>query len=148
MNRHRNLSFNIESLVLLFFLLAALVVLIRMFGAAQALGMQARQKTDATLILQTVSADFSAQADPFDEAVAEAAENGRAQVEFLCDGQGRVSQDGVYRVQADLWSEAREAGSMIFAELRVTRAADTRNLSLGELETFLYYPQLTQEVQP
>ncbi len=148
MNRHRNLSFYIESLVLLFFLLAALVVLIRMFGAAQALGMQARQKTDATLILQTVSADFSAQVDPFDEAVAEAAENGRAQVEFLCDGQGRVSQDGVYRVQADLWSEAREAGNMIFAELRVTRAADTRNLTLGELETSLYYPQLTQEVQP
>ena len=148
MNRHRNLSFYIESLVLLFFLLAALVVLIRMFGAAQALGMQARQKTDATLILQTVSADFSAQVDPFDEAVAEAAEDGRAQVEFLCDGQGRVSQDGVYRVQADLWSEAREAGNMIFAELRVTRAADTRNLTLGELETSLYYPQLTQEVQP
>lgn len=95
-----------------------------------------------------MSADFSAQADPFDEAVAEAAENGRAQVEFLCDGQGRVSQDGVYRVQADLWSEAREAGSMIFAELRVTRAADTRDLTLGELETSLYYPQLTQEVQP
>lgn len=148
MNRHRNLSFYIESMVLLLFLLATLVVLIRVFGAAQALGMQARQKTDATLILQTVSAEFSARTDPFDEAVTEAVTNGRAQVEFLCDNQGRVSQNGEYRVMTELWAENRECGSMVFADILVMGTSGAEGTTLGELETSLYCPEMTGEVQP
>lgn len=148
MNRHRNLSFYIESMVLLLFLLAALVVLLRLFGAAQALGMQARQKTDATLILQTVSAEFSARNDPFGQAVEEAAANNRAQVEFRCDNQGRVSQEGEYRVLADLWAEERTCGSMVFADIQVVAASGAGNTVLGELESSLYCPEMTGEVQP
>ena len=145
MNRHKNLSFYIESLVLLFFLLAALVVLIRVFGAAQALGIQARQKTDAALILQTVSSQFSARSAPFDTAVAEAESAGQAQVDFLCDGQGNVCSDGAYRVAVDLWSEARKTGTMVYAQICITQASDQTGTALGELSTSVYCPHLSEE---
>lgn len=145
MNRHRNLSFYIESLVLLFFLLSALVVLLRVFGAAQEMGMRARQKTDAALILQTVSADFSAQADPFDQAVAEAESSGQAEVEFLCDSQGQTARDGSYRVTAELQAEQTDAGALVRAAIRVFNAGTAADTPLAELETALYCPQLTGE---
>ena len=145
MNRHRNLSFYIESLVLLLFLLAALVVLIKVFGTAQEMGMQARQKTDAALILQTVSAEFSAQEEPFDQAVAEAETSGQAEVEFLCDSQGHTAREGSYRVTADLQAEQTEAGTLVRAKIRVSDARAASDSLLAELETALYCPRLTGE---
>lgn len=149
MNRHRNLSFYIESLLLLLFLLAALLVLIQVFGAARNLGVQARQKTDAALILQSVSAEFSAQEDPFGDAVEEAVTTGEAQVEFRCDGQGSVQSDGLYRVTVAMQAQQREAGAVVFADLCVTPASQEDAAPLGELETSLYCPQLVEkEAQP
>lgn len=145
MSRHKNLSFYIENLILLLLLLAALAVLIRIFGAAQNLGVQARQKTDAALILQTVSAEFSAQKDPFGAAIEEAESSGQAQVEFMCDEQGNVHSDGSYRVLVELWSVPQETGNMVYADIHVTPASDETSLSLGELETGIYCPHLTEE---
>ncbi len=149
MNQHRNLSFYIESLLLLLFLLAALVVLIRVFGAAQSLGLQARQKTDAALILQSASAEFSAREEPFGKAIEEAVTAGESQAEYRCDSQGHVQADGSYRVVVTLQSQQREMGTMVFADLCVTPASDATATPLGELETSLYCPQSGgEEVQP
>lgn len=145
MNRHRNLSFYIESLLLLLFLLAALMVLIRVFGAAQNLGVQARQKTDAALILQSVSAEISARENPFEDAVEEAITTGESQVEFRCDGQGNVQADGIYHVTVTLQAQPRETGTMVFADLLVVPGLGDEVTPLGELETSLYCPQLTGE---
>lgn len=146
MNRHRNLSFYIESLVLLFFLLMALVVLIRVFGAAQVLGLQARQKTDAAMILQTVSAQFSARQEPFDQATQEAMTTGQSQVDFLCDSQGNVVSGGAYRVTVSLRAEEQPAGTVVFADIGVSCASQEEIPSLGTLETALYCPRMTGEV--
>lgn len=144
MNRHRNLSFYIETLVLLFFLLVALVVLIRVFGAAQAFGLQSRQKTDAATILQTVSAQFSAQKEPFDEASREAVSTGQAQVDFLCDQQGNVSSGGNYRVTVSLRAEEQPAGTIVFADIEIS-CTSQEEPPLAILETSLYCPKMTGE---
>ena len=56
MNRHRNRAFAVETLLLTLFFLLALALLVQLFGAAQAMGRQARQETDAALLLQNASA--------------------------------------------------------------------------------------------
>lgn len=145
MNRHRNLSFYIESLLLLLFLLAALVVLIRVFGAAQYLGERARGKTDAALILQTVSADFSAQAEPYRTATEQAKTEGQAQLEFCCDDQGNEQPDGRYCVAMELRSESRPTGRMILADICVKSASEPDEQPLGEVTTSLYCPELTSD---
>lgn len=140
MNRHRNLSFYIESLILLLFLLAALVVLLRVFGAAQSLGWQAREKTDAALILQTVSAEFSAQAEPVAQGIREARQSGEAHVEYRCDSQGTVREDGSYRVVVRLRAEPQTAGNLVIAEIHVAEASAQNAESLATMETSLYCP--------
>lgn len=148
MNRHRNLSFYIETLVLLLFLLAALTVLLRVFGTAQQMGRQARQKTDAALILQTVSAQFSAQENPFDEAIRKTIAEGEAQVEFLCDAEGVCVKDGKYRVSADLRAQQTAEGNLVYADIRVSAVSSDRDdAALAELETSRYCPQYREEAQ-
>lgn len=149
MNRHRNLSFYIESLVLLFFLLAALVVLLRVFGAAQAMGQQARQKTDSALILQTVSAEFSAGEDPFAGAIAQAKQDGQVQVQFSCDTQGNVAEDGTYTVTADLQAETTGQGTVIYAQIEIGTASEDGQTDLAQVKTALYCPDAVERtVQP
>lgn len=145
MNRHRNLSFYIESLLLLLFLLAVLAVLIRVFGAAQTMGLQARQKTDAALVLQTVSAEFSAQAEPAKEKIREARQEGNARLEYLRDEQGNAREEGPYRVVMELHAEAEAAGDLVTARICVTPASAAEENPVGELETTLYCPGQVEE---
>ena len=63
MNRHRNRAFAVETLLLTLFFLLALALLVQLFGAAQAMGRQARQETDAALLLQNASAQLHAGAE-------------------------------------------------------------------------------------
>ncbi len=89
MNRHRNRAFAVETLLLTLFFLLALALLVQLFGAAQAMGRQARQETDAALLLQNASAQLHAGADPWAQAMAAAAQTGApqtAEAAFAADG--------------------------------------------------------------
>ena len=77
MNRHRNRAFAVETLLLTLFFLLALALLVQLFGAAQAMGRQARQETDAALLLQNTSAQLHAGADPWAQAMADAVAGGQ-----------------------------------------------------------------------
>ena len=79
MNRHRNRAFAVETLLLTLFFLLALALLVQLFGAAQAMGRQARQETDAALLLQNASAQLHAGAAPWAQAMAAAAQTGAPQ---------------------------------------------------------------------
>ena len=72
MNRHRNRAFAVETLLLTLFFLLELALLVQLFGAAQAMGRQARQETDAALLLQNASAQLHAGSDPWAQAMAAA----------------------------------------------------------------------------
>ena len=89
MNRHRNRAFAVETLLLTLFFLLALALLVQLFGAAQAMGRQARQETDAALLLQNASAQLHAGADPWAQAMAAAAQTGALPMPTPCASPSR-----------------------------------------------------------
>lgn len=148
MNRHRNLSFYIETLMLTFFLLVALAVLMQVFGAAQSMGENARQKTDAALILQNVTAQWSAGDESLRDAALLAAEQATPQtVSLTYDAGGNRTQDGAYLVTASFEAEATEAGTLVHGTFTVSLQT-AQPEKIASVETALYYPSVQEGETP
>ena len=148
MNRHRNLSFYIETLLLTLFLLLALAVLMQVFGAAQRMGENARKKTDAALILQNVTAQWAAGNEPLHTAALLAAEQAKAQtVRLTYDAAGTCTEEGDYTVTAVFDAKATEAGTLVYGTFTVSLKT-AQPEEIAAVETALYYPSVQEGEAP
>lgn len=148
MTRHRNLSFYIETLLLTFFLLLALAVLIRTFGAAQRMGQEARQKTDAALILQNVTAEWSAGQKELDQAARTAIEQKSTQTVRLAYGaDGLCMPEGDYAVTVSFDAENTQAGALVRGVFSVDLQGQGSE-PIACLEMIRYYPSFQEGETP
>lgn len=139
MNRRKNLSFYIEALLLTLFLLAALVVLMQVFGAAQQMGQRAREKTDASLILQNASAEWASGESELDGAARLSISRQEEQyLELNYDAGGSRAQDGPYSVSVVFKAEPAQAGALVQATFSVRVSGGDEPIAL--LNTAHYYP--------
>lgn len=141
MNRHRNRAFAVETLLLTLFFLLALALLVQLFGAAQAMGRQARQETDAALLLQNASAQLHAGADPWAQAMADAAQTGApqtAEAAFAADGTpAPAGAANAYTVRIAFTPAPQPTGTLLQAQVDVLTPAGDR---LAGLTTAHYLP--------
>ena len=130
MHRHRNRAFAVETLLLTLFFLLALALLVQLFGAAQAMGRQARQETDAALFLQNASAQLHAGAAPWAQAMAAAAQTGApqtAEAAFAADGTpAPAGAANAYTVRIAFTPAPQPAGTLLQAQVDVLTPAGDR----------------------
>ena len=141
MKKQHLISFYLESLLLIAFFVAMILVLTGVFGAARAKSAQARRLTQAVTLAANAAeavsgADSLAQAAALlDEGGNVRIADGQLQADYLADGSPCLDGAGALRVCVS-WEPSAPDGSLITSRIDVYAAEDTAPLYTLETARF------------
>lgn len=140
-------AFYIEALILTLLVLGFVTVLVQVYSAVYQRSLLASQKTSATLIGQTLWAEFSNCPDPTAEGLARQLEGSVVNGDSLLvvyDESGRTNPKGTYHCQLTFDRQPTAAGVLVQTDLAIYPSADIEAApALCQLDLSRYLPLIS-----